>query len=86
MPSDDLTPHVLASLEARSLAQRLARRLSGGLTPVQIFRRLPEDIQATLLAGEPNAEVASRLALARLQTSLDGLVTAGTLARHHFGN
>ena len=77
----DLARLICDLLRPRSLRQRVQLRLTGGLTAVQIFHRLPPQAQKTLLAGPDNDNLATRQALARIQVVLDALVSSGALRR-----
>ena len=68
-----LEDDVLAVLQPQSMRERVQRRLSGGVTPVQVFHRLSTGVQQRLLDGESNGEVAVRKAMASLQQCLDEL-------------
>ena len=77
----DIQSLVLGALKTKTMRERLRQRLSGGLTPVQLFHRLSREQQRSLLAGETNGEVAARKAMAQIQAALDRLEDSGQVQR-----
>ena len=83
MPFDPapLTPHLLDALRPRDARERLRQVLLRGYTAMQVYQRLPEEVQASLQEGPTERVVAERQAVDRVQRALIGLSVAGTIRR-----
>ena len=78
----DLRQTLLTALRPDSLRGRLRLRLSGGYTAVQVFHRLPEAVQRTLLKGGISDSAAAHQAISTLQHTMDAMVHEGLLERN----
>lgn len=72
---------LLQAISPDSLRTRLRLRLSGGYTAVQVFHRLPEDLQRSLLEGGISDSAAAHQAISTLQHTMDDMVREGLLQR-----
>ncbi len=77
----DLQAALLDAIRPGSLRDRLRLRLSGGYTAVQVFHRLPDEVQHTLLSGAVSDSAAAHQAITTLQHTMDALVRQGILRR-----
>ena len=77
----DLRQTLLDVIRPASLVDRLRLRLSGGYTAVQVFHRLPEAVQRTLLKGGISDSAAAHQAISTLQHTMDDMVRDGILRR-----
>lgn len=81
MESAELERAILAALAPRSLAERLRLRLTGGLSPRQVFERLDDDARVEVLRADLAPVAAELRAVERVAALLRQLVGAGR-ARH----
>ncbi len=77
----DLRDALLDAIRPESFRDRLRLRLSGGYTAVQVFHRLSEALQRSLMEGAVSKSAGSHQAISTLQLTMDAMVREGILRR-----
>lgn len=77
----DPTPHLLAALRPRSLRDRARLLLTHGYTAVQVYERLPAEVQRDLADGADDPTAAARRAVDRVHRALVALAARGGVRR-----
>lgn len=80
-PSPQLAAHILEALRARDPRERLRQLVARGYTAMQVYERLPAEIQQSLQSGPTEPVVAERQAIGRVQRALIALAAEGTIRR-----